>query len=135
MSRWLVSAAAAAALAVAFVVGAVVGNGTPRQRTVQVATTGAARKAQARLVLQDGHVSLTAARLPLPPRGRVYMVWLKPHGSALRPTSVLFVPRADGTATVAIPPDAKGMEAVVVNTEPAGGSQRPTTPPVMSARL
>jgi anti-sigma-K factor RskA len=134
-ARWVVPALATAALAAAFVVGDLIGHGRPGTRTVELAGTGAARGAQMRLVLDDGHVSMTAAHLPAPPRGRVYMVWLKPHGGALRPTSVLFVPRADGTATVALPAATEQMDQVVVNTEPPGGSPRPTTAPVMTARI
>jgi hypothetical protein len=133
--RWAIPALAAAAAALAFVIGVAVGGGGPGSRTVPVAATGPARGTEARILVEDGHVSLTARRLPPPPRGRVYMVWLKPHGGAPRPTSALFVPRADGTAQVAVPAAAAKMELVLVDTEPPGGSPAPTTTPVLTARM
>ena len=59
-------------------------------------------------------------------RGRVYQAWVQ-HGSVMRDSS-LFAPRADGTATAAIPSeDLHGGEAVLVTIEPRGGSRAPTT--------
>ncbi len=133
--RWAIPAFAAAALAVGFVVGEVASNTGGGGRTVQLAATGAARGAHARLVLEDGHATLAADHLPAPPSGRVYQVWLKPHGGKPQPTSALFVPRADGTAMVAVPDSASGMDLVLVNTEPPGGSKTPTTVPVLTAKL
>jgi anti-sigma-K factor RskA len=62
-------------------------------------------------------------------------VWLKPPGRRAEPTAALFVPRADGTATVAVPASARDAEVVMVSTEPRGGSPQPTSAPVLSARI
>ncbi len=46
-----------------------------------------------------------------------------------------FVLRMDGTAEAAIPGPLEGGEAVLVTREPHGGSQQPTTLPILSAPL
>ena len=132
-ARWAVPAFVAAALAVGFVVGEVVSQ--PSGRTVELAATGAASAAHAQLTIEDGHATLAADHLPPPPKGRVYQVWLKPRDGKPVPTSSLFVPRADGTAEVAVPASAAEMDLVMVNTEPPGGSQTPTTNPVLTAKM
>jgi anti-sigma-K factor RskA len=133
---WRVPALAAAALLVGLVAGlgaaGVLGGGP---RTVPVAAEGAAAGAHARLVLDDGHAVLEADHLPPPPGGRVYQVWIKPHGAPPQPTPALFVPRADGSTSVAVPGDAAGAEAVMVTAEPPGGSAAPTSPPVLTATV
>jgi anti-sigma-K factor RskA len=131
--RWAVPAFVVAALAIGFAVGDIVSH--PSARTVQLAATGAASGAHARLTIEDGHATLAADHLPQPPAGRVYQVWLKPRDGKAQPTSSLFVPRADGTAEVAVPASAAGMDLVMVNTEPPGGSPSPTTTPVLTAKM
>jgi hypothetical protein len=127
-------ALAAAALAIGLVVGiAVAGGGGAK--TYQVATAGAARDARATLTVDGDHTTLEAHGLPEPPAGRVYQVWLKPHGGAPEPTDALFVPRSDGSAMVAVPGHVSAMEAVMVSVEPRGGSEAPTTPPVLTAEM
>ena len=57
------------------------------------------------------------------------MVWLKRPGHAPEPTSALFTPRRDGSATASVTGDLDGVETVLVNTEPLGGSTTPTSDP------
>ena len=64
---------------------------------------------------------MVANDLPAPPDGKVYMVWLAAPGNAPEPTSALFTPRRDGSATASVTGDLDGVEAVLVNTEPLGG--------------
>jgi anti-sigma-K factor RskA len=103
--------------------------------TVDLAATGAASAAHAHLTIEDGRATITADHLPQPPKGRVYQVWLKPRDGRPQPTSSLFVPRADGTAEVAVPATAADMDLVLVSTEPPGGSPAPTTAPVLTAKI
>ena len=66
--------------------------------------------------------------------GRVYQAWVQ-HGDVMQDSS-LFVPRADGTATAAIPrDDLHGGDAVLVTIEPRGGSAQPTTQPLVSVDI
>lgn len=65
---------------------------------------------------------------------RVYQAWVQ-HGNKMEDSS-LFAPRADGTATAAIPhDDLKGGDAVLVTVEPRGGSRQPTADPLVSVDL
>ncbi|MFD4908581.1 anti-sigma factor [Kitasatospora purpeofusca] len=71
-----------------------------------------------------------AAGLPAPAPGRVYELWLD-HGGTLAPAGLL--PDGDGALLLTAPLD--GARAVGVTDEPAGGSDRPTTQPVMALQL
>jgi anti-sigma-K factor RskA len=134
--RWPVPALAAAALLLGLAVGLGAADviGGDGEKTIALTASGAARGAHAHLVI-DGRATLVADHLPRPGAGRVYQVWLKPHGGDPQPTTSLFVPRAGGEATVAVPAEAKDMEAVMVTAEPDGGSSRPTSQPVLTATM
>jgi anti-sigma-K factor RskA len=134
-TRWMPAAAGLATLAVGVVVGLLVGGG-PESRTVPLTASARVAGAHARLVVHDGEATLAADHLPPPPGNRVYQVWIQPRGGgAVEPTSSLFVPRSDGTATVALPPQAVDSRQVMVSAEPRGGSAQPTTQPVLTGRL
>jgi hypothetical protein len=81
--------------------------------------------------------TLEVSGMPAPPAGRVYQVWLKREGrDAPVPTSALWLPRSDGSASVAVPGSLEDVEAVLVTGEPAGGSDAPTQlPPTITAPL
>ena len=65
---------------------------------------------------------------------RVYQAWVA-HGDAVEDSS-LFAARANGTATAAIPSeDLRGGDAVLVTIEPRGGSQQPTTDPLVEVDI
>jgi hypothetical protein len=82
-----------------------------------------------------GHAWLTVADMPEPSSGHVYEVWLKRPGHAEpQPTDSLFAPTSSGTATVAVP-DSGSASEVLVTQEPAGGTQLPTSSPVIVAHL
>ncbi|MFJ3880419.1 anti-sigma factor domain-containing protein [Streptomyces sp. NPDC090077] len=71
----------------------------------------------------------TAAGLPAPGAGRTYQLWLG-HGSTMRPAG--FIDR-DGTVVLSGSPADAG--AVGLTLEPAGGSPRPTTAPLLLMAL
>jgi hypothetical protein len=112
--------------------GAVVfggGNG----RTVPVEST--IPQAKAELEVNGDTATLVANGLPLPPAGKTYMVWLSRPGHAPEPTSALFTPRRDGSATASVTGDLKDVDAVLVNIEPVGGSTTPTSDVLLTAKL
>ncbi len=82
------------------------------------------------LVSDGGAGTLQISELDRPGQGDVYQAWIQ-RGKRIEPTDSLFLPRADGTATAAIP-DLEGVTAVLVSTEPEGGSASPTTTPVIT---
>ncbi len=103
-------------------------------RTIAAKVDAAGAKALVR-VSSDG-AKLQVADMPAPPEGRVYQVWLKHHDRALpQPTDALFSVNSDGRASVDVPGDLEGVDAVLVTHEPAGGSKLPTRSPVITATL
>ena len=82
----------------------------------------------------SGHSTLTATDLAAPGPRRVYQVWLQHEGEDPTPTNALFSTSSDGTASVDVPGSLEDVEAVLVTSEPEGGSLSPTTEPVIIAR-
>jgi len=130
-------AAAAASLLIAVLVagGVLIANGGASTKTVQgQVLIASAPKASAALKLSDDVTKLTVTGMPAPPAGKVYQVWLKPPAQAPRPTRALFRVDAHGDADVQIQRGRlKGIEQVLVTAEPDGGSQAPTSDPVIAA--
>lgn len=62
-----------------------------------------------------------------------YQAWVQRDGR-MEPSS-LFAPRSNGTASAAIPRHLDGAERVLVTIEPAGGSEEPTSAPLVSVPL
>jgi anti-sigma-K factor RskA len=126
---------ATAVLAIGVLAGVLINNGGESTRTVSAKVTLAsapAAKASLRVSGNDGRLSVSS----FPPAGgdRVYQVWLvRGHG---KPTSAgLFRVPASGHATFAIPESIKGVDQVMVSVEPGGGSDQPTTQPIVAASM
>jgi anti-sigma-K factor RskA len=119
-------AAGLAALVLGFVGAQVIGGGTDTI-TAQVSGGGSAH-----LEIDDGHGRLVASRLPDPPNGRVYQVWLDKGGPAPVPTDVLFTTSRDGSASADVP-SLDGVKRVMVTDEPSGGSRTPTGKVLLTA--
>ena len=99
--------------------------------TVQIASAPAAR---ASLQLSDDATKLQVRRMPPPPAGKVYQVWLKRPNQDPAPTTALFRTDPKGSADVEIQRGRlKGVEQVLVTAEPDGGSMKPTSAPVIVA--
>jgi anti-sigma-K factor RskA len=128
-------AATVAALAAGVAGGlALSGDGGPGTRTLAAQVSDGA--ASARLVVRGDHGTLVARRLPAAEAGRIYQVWLKRPGRRVpEPTNALFGVRRDGSASVDVPGSLDGVEAVMVTSEPTGGSESPTRKPLVIARL
>jgi len=128
---WLVVPAAAAVLAAAVLAGyAIRGGGPGRHVTAaQVTVPGATAK----VVTQGGAATLEVSGMPAPPAGKVYEVWIQRAGPP-EPTSSLFDVARGGRASVRVP-SLRGVRKVLVTAEPAGGSQHPTSAPVIAAKL
>jgi anti-sigma-K factor RskA len=133
--RPLPAAIAASALVAAGVIGGVVLTGADNTKTitgtVQIASAPTAR---ASLRLSDDATKLEVRRMPAPPSGKVYQVWLKRPNQDPAPTTALFRTDANGSADVEIQRGRlKGVEQVLVTAEPDGGSMKPTSDPVIVA--
>ncbi len=114
-------------------VGALVAlpGGSTSERLLQARVFGSAGSASLRV--SGGHAELSVRRLPPPPSGRIYEVWLERRGSQPAPTRALFSVTSSGAADVGIPGNLDGVSTIVVTPEPEGGSREPTRPPVIVA--
>ena len=137
---WLVRPAFAVPAAILLlaigVLAGLAGGGGPEPRTEMVSVRAqvdpdAAPNAEVHLQVGPGGATLVAENLPEPPRGRVYQVWVKRPDIDPEPTSTLFTPRTDGSASAAVPGSMDGVDAVLVSHEPPGGSPKPTSQPIL----
>jgi anti-sigma-K factor RskA len=93
------------------------------------------RGAEVALRVDGHHGRLELKRMPAPPAGRVYQVWLVHGKSRPRPTHTLFTVARDGNASVDIMESLRGSDKILVTAEPMGGSEQPTSAPVAGAAL
>jgi anti-sigma-K factor RskA len=129
----LALACAAVLLVLGGVGGALLAGGDGVATSDAVVDQAQAPGGRVQLETGDGGSRLVAENFPPPSRGRVYQVWLKRPGADPEPTSVLWSVRRDGTAEVAVPGSLDDVEAVLVTSEPDGGSARPSRRPVIAA--
>jgi anti-sigma factor RsiW len=123
----------AVAVAAVVVVLATGSSSTPPSRVVTAQVTG---QGSARLRLSGDHAELVVHRLSAPPAGQIYEVWLqRGRRGAPVPAKVLFGVDNQGDADVDVPGNLHGVSRVMVTREPAGGTQKPTHLPVISAAL
>lgn len=133
--RPAVAGALAGVLLLVGVTGGVLlsGDNAPSSRTIsaQVSDPGA----RVTVALRDGKAALHVKNLPGAPFSRVYQVWLK-RGDKIIPTHTLFnVRKSDGSAVVPIEESVAGADQILVTDEQNGGSQSPTTDPLILANL
>jgi hypothetical protein len=127
--------ALAAGLAGGYALGGDSDGGSPETvaTTVPIEATTPAIRATGDLVHHDDTWTLDVSDLPDLRPGDVYQVWMR-SGKQLQP-SVLFVPSGDGTAKIVLPEQTGAADEMLVTREPSGGSQEPTSAPLVSATL
>ncbi len=86
-------------------------------------------------VASNGYTELIVHHLPQPKGDRIYEVWLQNTHGDLAPTKTLFSVTRSGEGVVGVAGSLKNVKAVMVTEEPAGGSQVPTTKPVIVAPI
>ena len=132
-----VSAAFLLAVGIAggFGVAQITGGTTTRSVQASVDTARAPEASASLRIYGDGEngALLRAHGLPRLPGGRVYEAWVQ-RGSEVVPQATFDVGR-DGGAATAIVEDLRGANAVMVTSEPRGGSKAPTERPLLKARL
>jgi anti-sigma-K factor RskA len=102
-------------------------------RTVQLSGTWANQGADAEVASINGNrIVLVADDLPSIPEGQTCQIWVI-KGDVPEPSG-LFQPGSTETAASITTPIKKG-DTVAITVEPAGGSEQPTTDPVLSAEL
>jgi anti-sigma-K factor RskA len=133
MPRPAVAAGLAATLALAFVAGFALRGGDEAARpTTVLAQALSAGGISAALVHDAGNWELQVERLPALAPGRVYEVWVQ-DAAGLKPSS-LFVLSRDGRAQVPLQQPLSPGDKVLVTHEPAGGSARPTSKPLLQVQ-
>jgi anti-sigma-K factor RskA len=127
--------ALAAGLAGGYALGGDSGSDNPQTvaTTVPIEAATPAIRATGNLVHHDDSWTLDVSDLPDLRPGDVYQVWMR-NGKQLQP-SVLFVPSRDGTAKIVLPSKTGAADEMLVTREPSGGSQEPTSAPLVSATL
>jgi anti-sigma factor RsiW len=105
----------------------------PRSQVIQARVIGGSGSAQVRRA--SGHAELVVHHLSPPPSGEIYEVWLNQPGRSAQPTRALFNVTGAGDADVDVPGDLRHITQIMVTPEPAGGTQVPTHPAVITASL
>jgi hypothetical protein len=129
--------AAAAALGVGVLVGALAINTGSSQRTevIRAAVAIPGHRVTAELRKVGTHLQLVVEGMPAPPPGRIYEVWLERGTAAPEPTDALFSVTTTGAGSVGVPGNLQGVSDVLVTAEPLGGSLKPTRTPVIVAKV
>jgi anti-sigma-K factor RskA len=126
--------ALAGALAVALLVVVLTNDGSPSEPGASVITLTGDGEARAVVhVLEDGVITMEAAGLEPLTNDRTYQVWaINDQG----PSSLGLLGQApDGEALGAMRADLSEFDSLAVTVEPAGGSEQPTTAPILAAKV
>jgi anti-sigma-K factor RskA len=135
---WLgspIGVAAAVAVAVVIALAVVISTGSGGEEVFRGHISASAVGASATLRQHDGRAELTVSRMPQPGLGRIYEVWLSRGPGNAQPTSALFSVTSKGDGETDVPSDLHGIREVMVTSEPAGGSLRPTRKPLIQIPL
>jgi anti-sigma-K factor RskA len=122
---------AAAVLVVAAVAGFAIGGGLGGDEGGQTTVvTGEAPGITAKVVSEGNGGTLHLDNVKQLPSDRVLEAWVQRDGE-VEPVEALFVPDREGKASTELP-DMDGVEVVMVTTEPSGGSDSPTSSPIVT---
>jgi len=133
-TRRLVPALAGAlVLGVGLAAGALAFSSKSSEKTEVIRAIVAApgHRATAELRKVGAQLELVVVRMPAPPPGRIYEVWLERGTEAPEPTDALFSVTTTGNGSVGVPGNLHGVSKVLVTDEPLGGSPKPTRTPVI----
>ena len=111
---------------IGYAVGTGGGSGGTHTTEVPVAANGIGAK----VVTEDDRGELHLTGVKQLPKGRILEAWVEREG-IVEPVPALFAPDQAGRASTTIE-SMKGVTAVMVTREPAGGSKKPTTKPFVA---
>lgn len=119
-------------LALVAVAGYEIGNGgSDGDGATQTYTAGKAPGITAEMVAEgEGGGTLRLANVHQVPEEKVLEAWVQREGT-VEPVPALFVPDREGNASTMIE-DMDGVEVVMVTFEPKGGSDAPTSKPIVT---
>jgi anti-sigma-K factor RskA len=121
---------AAVALIVAAVAGYAIRDGQLGDGGTSTVVAGHAPDVTAKMVRKGDSSTLLLANVPPLPSDRVLQAWVQ-RGDRVESAHSLFVPDRHGIATASIA-DMSGVSAVMVTAEPRGGSDQPTSSPIVN---
>ena len=102
-------------------------------RMVALVGTGAAQQAQVEVILiKDQKAVLTAEDMPSVPKNKTYQIWVI-EGDVPQPSG-LFKPDG-GTVAAVVEKPLDEDDVIAITIEPDGGSQQPTTDPMLTAKV
>jgi len=114
---------------IGYAVGSGGGSGGAHTWEVEPASNGIAAK----VVTEGDRGELHLTGVEQLPKGRVLEAWVERDG-IVEPVPALFAPDQAGRASTTIE-SMKGVSAVMVTREPAGGSKKPTTKPFVQVPI
>lgn len=119
---------AAVVLVVAAIAGYEVGSGGDGGGNVSTFVSPQSSGIEAKVVSEDGAGEIHLADVKPLPENRVLEAWVRRDGE-VEPVKALFVPDSGGDASTMLG-SMRGVDLVMVTTEPAGGSESPTSAPI-----
>lgn len=130
-----VAGVAVAVLVVAAVAGFAIGGGIGSDSDAKTSTFlyGEPPGITAKMVSEGDSGTLHLANVKPLPSDRVLEAWVQRDGE-VEAVEALFVPDREGRASTELP-DMDGVEAVMVTTEPEGGSESPTSSPLVTIEV
>ncbi len=124
---------AVAILVIAGGIGYAVGTDGGASGTHTTEVPVAANGVGAKVVTEDDRGELHLTGIKQLPKGRILEAWVEREG-VVEPVPALFAPDQAGRASTTIE-NMKGVTTVLVTREPAGGSKKPTTKPVVAVPI
>jgi anti-sigma-K factor RskA len=131
--RWRSAALAAFLLVAALIVGLELGGSGPGTSKTTTVVAGRAPGVVATVVSEGEKGRLKLSNVPDLPRDRVLEAWVRRDGE-VEAVPALFVPDGEGEASTRLG-DLRGVDRVMVTTEPPGGSNAPTSAPIASVAI
>jgi hypothetical protein len=94
-----------------------------------------AHATRAQLLVGSARTELVVSRMPQPPIGEIYELWLVRASSPPQPTDALFTVTHAGNGAVQVPGQLRHVREIMVTSEPLGGSSSPTSAAVLRLRV
>jgi anti-sigma-K factor RskA len=133
-ASWAMGAALAACIAVLAVVAINPGADETVIKGEVAANVGTA-DASATLVDSGDSAHLKVTGMPEPGDGKIYEVWIQHTDGTVSATDSLFGVTSDGSGSVHVADDLTDVKAVMVTVEPEGGSDKPTSQPMITINV
>jgi len=113
-----------------YAIGGGIGDGSDGSGPTSTVVAGEAPGVTAEMVSEGDSGTLRLANVHQLPDDRVLEAWVQ-RGGEVEAVRALFVPDREGRASTELP-DMSGVEVVMVTAEPKGGSEAPTSAPIVT---